>query len=266
MSFVDNEITQTSILNMQMPSTVRKLNMEARAKQILQLALSICSEQPIKLDLDLVFALKEPVDSYNLSWIIGVCQKNYQFFGQIEPRDMILTPLVDHIHDQLKHVLRTEGTLLTLKPHWIDEVDQRGSECVEKKCCYQLPVGVLINLINLLKQLPQFSYLFYQNSIHTSIMTTKYTSNTINNTVVDKILPLLLPSKKIQSEEKSALCWACFQLLPSILKEQGFQVICSEEKNKKDSTIQIDGQKKYGYDAFRKQFDGKLLPAYLTAN
>jgi hypothetical protein len=229
MDYFDGESVNIKPEPIQMVARVRRSNMEIRANQIIRLLMQICEERPLKI---VPKKINDSVQSYNLAWVIAICQRNWHLFGEVRLEDLGLTPLVNRLNLDLIEALHNMGELHKLKPKWFDEVDLRGSEAVHKILSYELPPELIIKLISnklIYKTVPQLCI--------TNIKGDKVKSprkDIVSEAMQRFILPVLLQEKTPIEPTNIHCAKTCWDRLPNALASLGCTNISINEKGKQD--------------------------------
>lgn len=129
---------------LQMMPWIKQHNKEIRTKQIMDTVFQICVEQPIRINVE---KINMPIQSYNLAWVIVICNKKLNYFEEIRLQELELTSLADHTNTNIINFLQEIGHLHELKPIWFDEVDLRGSDTVKQKLSYEIPANLVLEII-----------------------------------------------------------------------------------------------------------------------
>jgi hypothetical protein len=129
----------------QMMPWIKQHNKEVRSNQIIRLLNKICVEQPLRID---PVKISEPVHSYNLAWIIVICNKGLQWIEEVKLQELELTPLAEITNGKIMDSLQKSGHPHKLKVKCFDEVDLRGSGAVKKIFSYEIPPTLVLELIS----------------------------------------------------------------------------------------------------------------------
>jgi hypothetical protein len=119
-------------------------NRLTRIKQVTVLFNKICLEHPIRIDLTKIC---EDVHLINLAWILAVCRKGYNSFGQIDPRDYFLSGMIDGIRVDIMNRLQSSGRLHKLNATYYSEPDF-ATDSYQLKLSYKLPLDIIIAILN----------------------------------------------------------------------------------------------------------------------
>ena len=131
---------------LEMMPWIKQHNKEIRTKQIMDTFFQICTEYPIRI---IAEKINIPIQSYNLAWIIVICNKKLNYFEEVRLQELEITPLVDHTNTNVINFLQEIGHLHKLKPTWFDEVDLRGSNTVKQKLSYEIPANLVLEIITI---------------------------------------------------------------------------------------------------------------------
>ncbi len=133
-----------SIEPVQMMPWIKQSNKEARSSQIIRLLNTICSEQPVRI---IPEKISDPIQSYNLAWIIVLCHRKLHWFEDVRLQEQELRELVEITNGKIIDYLQQIGHLHNLKPIYFDEVEFRGSDAVKKIISYDIPSSLVVEVI-----------------------------------------------------------------------------------------------------------------------
>jgi len=273
LSAIKAKFVTKSFEPVQMMPWIKQHNKQVRSNQIIHLLNKICVESPLKIEPG---KIQESIQSYNLAWVITICNKGIRCIEEVQLQELELTPLAEITNNKIIDTLQESGLLINLKPRWFDEVDLRGSGAVQKILSYEIPPSVVLKLlsmtsiykvdsdiapepkyqpvspvsdcsITIIMNIQNNSYNVDARTFNIEVSNTEqskkppspYSGNEINIVVVSVILPKLLPDKKINPEIND-LSWKVFELLTDALNANGASVrhnIPKDKINKKHCQI-----------------------------
>ena len=130
---------------LQMMPWIKQHNKEIRTKQIMDTFFQICIEQPIRIKAE---KINMPIQSYNLAWVIVICNKKLNYFEEVRLQELELTSLADYTNANIINYLQKTDRLHELNPRWFDEVDLRGSDTVKQKLSYEISPDLVLKVIS----------------------------------------------------------------------------------------------------------------------
>ncbi|WP_028389620.1 hypothetical protein [Legionella fairfieldensis] len=131
---------------LQMMPWIKERNKEIRTDKIISLLNQICVENPIEIKAEKIIA---PVQSYELAWVIVICNKQFNHFEDVTPPELKeLTSLAKQTHKKIIDHLREINHLDKLKAKWFDEVDFRDSKHVTQQIFYEIPPNIILDIIS----------------------------------------------------------------------------------------------------------------------
>jgi hypothetical protein len=255
LSAIKAKFVTKSFEPVQMMPWIKQHNKQVRSNQIIHLLNKICVESPLKIEPG---KIHESIQSYNLAWVINICNKGMRCLEEVQLQELELTPLAEITNNKIINTLQESGLLINLKPRWFDEVDLRGSGAVQKILSYELPPSVVLKLLSMtsiykvdsnIAPEPKYQHvppvgcsitiiMNIQNKYSVDARTfnietsnneqsnkppSPYSGNEINIVVVSVILPKLLPDKK-SKPDINKLSWEVFEQLTDALNANGASV------------------------------------------
>lgn len=121
-------------------------NQQIRKDQIIKLYNSICTENPITID---VKKITGKILTINLAWVLAFVRRGYKSFGDIDFADSALNSMAQAIIDQIHQVLMSEQHLNNkeVKFKCVDEPHLILKSYMPSKLCYLLPPEISTSLL-----------------------------------------------------------------------------------------------------------------------
>lgn len=200
-----------------------------RIEQITSLFDQICIEHPIRIEIN---KINQPTQLIIFAWILAICRKGYESFGEIDFKDHALNGMAERMRIKLIDILQNSGELTGLTAKYFDEPDIATGYSYKKKLSYKLPPKIMTKLVC---EDPALTMLQVQTSPKQENRST-YRKDAVGNAIINRILPKILPNPSI--EFIKSMEWKCFLLLEKALIEDGAKNIeMDKQSNKDESTV-----------------------------
>lgn len=92
LSAIKAKFVTKSFEPVQMMPWIKQHNKQVRSNQIIHLLNKICVESPLKIEPG---KIQESIQSYNLAWVITICNKGIHCIEEVQLQELELTPLAE---------------------------------------------------------------------------------------------------------------------------------------------------------------------------
>ncbi len=206
---LNGTIESSTYRPVEMQPHIRQFNKEVRIDRILKLMSKICIEPHLQIDSE---KIKEPIQSYDLAWIITICNRETRHIDDVKFNDDELTSLVDVTDQKIFDTLHESNHLNKLNPKCITIVDMRGSLSDKQILTYELPPQLVFEIIskpNIYS--PKGGKNLEQNP--------SYNGDAINTVTVQKLLPRYFKERIPQSKRDIDINKVATKLFPLLKKD-----------------------------------------------